>query len=378
MAGYRIALMPGDGIGNDLLEASRPLLAAVDLDAEYVEAEVGWRYWCTEGEALPARTVEILKGCRCALFGAITSKSAPEAEQELAPDLKGKGLVYRSPIIALRKIFDLYCNLRPCKSYPGNPNNYRDDIDLTVFRENTEGLYSEVEYFPLPPDLRAALSRYNPNMDKFADTPADEIAVGLRVITRKAARRIVRKAFEYARRRGYPKVTLAEKANILRKTSGLMIEEARAVAADFPGIDLNVSYIDAQLMWLVKNPQEYGVIVTSNLFGDIMSDVAAQLVGGLGFAASGNIGDTFAIFEPSHGSAPKYAGKFVVNPCSMILTIKLMLDWLGEEAKGSALEKAVAAVIAEGRVRTYDMGGTSSTRDVAGAITERYKELIKA
>ena len=378
MAGYRIALMPGDGIGNDLMEASRPLLDALDLDAEYVEADVGWTYWCTAGEALPARSVDILKGCRCALFGAITSKTAVEAERELAPALQAKGLVYRSPIIALRKIFDLYCNLRPCKAYPGNPNNYRDDIDLTIFRENTEGLYSEVEFFPLPPDLRAVLSRFNPNMERFADTPDDEIAVGLRVITRKAAGRIVRKAFEYARHRGYPKVTLAEKANILRKTSGLMIQEAQAVAADYPGIELNVSYIDAQLMWLIKNPQNYGVIVTSNLFGDIMSDVAAQLVGGLGFAASGNIGDTFAIFEPSHGSAPKYAGKFVVNPCSMTLTIKLMLDWLGEERKGRALERAVAAVIAEGSVRTYDMGGKNSTRDMANAITERYKEMTGA
>ena len=376
MAGCRIALMPGDGIGNDLMEATRPLLAAVGLDAEYVDADVGWKYWCSEGEALPSRTVEILKGCRCALFGSITSKTAVEAERELDPALRGKGLVYRSPIIALRKIFDLYCNLRPCKAYPGNPNNYRDDIDLTVFRENTEGLYSEVEFFPLPPEVRAVLSRFNPNMEKFAGTPDDEIAVGLRVITKKAAGRIIRKAFEYARRRGFSSVTLAEKANILRKTSGLMIQEGQAVAADFPGIDLNISYIDAQMMWLIKNPQNYGVIVTSNLFGDIMSDVAAQLVGGLGFAASGNIGDNFAIFEPSHGSAPKYAGKFVVNPCSMILTIKLMLDWLGEERKGRALEKAVAAVIAEGSVRTYDMGGKSSTYDMAGAVTERYRSMI--
>ena len=378
MAGYRIALMPGDGIGNDLLDASRPLLEAIGLDAEYVEADVGWKYWCTEGEALPGRTVEILKGCRCALFGAITSKTAVEAERELIPSLRGKGLLYRSPIIALRKIFDLYCNLRPCKAYPGNPNNYRDDIDLTVFRENTEGLYSEVEFFPLPPEVRAVLSRYNPNMEKFAGTPGDEIAVGLRVITKRAADRIIRKAFEHARRRGFSSVTLAEKANILRKTSGLMIQEGQAVAAEFPGIDLNISYIDAQMMWLIKNPQNYGVIVTSNLFGDIMSDVAAQLVGGLGFAASGNIGDSFAIFEPSHGSAPKYAGKFVVNPCSMILTIKLMLDWLGEEQKGRALEKAVAEVIAEGSVRTYDMGGKISTFDMARVITERYKETIGA
>lgn len=376
MASYKIALMPGDGIGNDLIEASRPLLDALDLDTEYVNAEIGWTYWCTEGEALPSRTVEILKGCRCALFGAITSKPTAEAERELIPKLQGKGLVYRSPILALRKMFDLYSNIRPCKAYPGNPNNHSDNIDITIFRENTEGLYSEIEFHPFPPEVRAVISRFNPFMEKFAGTPSNEIAVGLRVITKKAAHRIIRKAFEYAKHKSCRTVTLVEKANVLRETSGLMIEEGYAVAADYPGIELKITLIDAQLMWLIKNPQNYSVMVTSNLFGDIMSDVAAQLVGGLGFAASGNIGDDFAIFEPSHGSAPKYAGKFVVNPSAMLLSIKLMLDWLGEEKKGLVLENAIASIIKEGKVRTYDMGGSSSTLDMGRAVSARYAELI--
>ncbi|MCE5280936.1 MAG: isocitrate/isopropylmalate dehydrogenase family protein [Deltaproteobacteria bacterium] len=376
MPSFKIALMPGDGIGNDILTASQPLLDVLDLDAEYVHADIGWSHWCNEGEALPPKTGDILKGCRCALFGAITSKPTGEAEQELVPRLQGKGLIYRSPILTLRKMFDLYTNMRPCKSYPGNPNNHGDNIDITIFRENTEGLYSEIEFHPFPDELRAMVSRFNAAMDRFAAIPSQEMAVALRVITKRAASRIIRRAFEYAQNKGYRKVTLVEKANVLRETSGMMVREAHAIAADYPRIELQITYIDAQLMWLIKNPQDFSVMVTSNLFGDIMSDVASQLVGGLGFSASGNIGDKFAIFEPSHGSAPKYEGKFVVNPCAMLLSIKMMLDWLGEEKKASALESAIASVVKAGKVRTYDMGGKSSTLDMGRAIADRYVEVI--
>jgi 3-isopropylmalate dehydrogenase len=166
-------------------------------------------------------------------------------------------------------------------------------------------------------------------------------------------------------------VTLVEKPNVLRETSGLITREARKIAAEFPSIPLWEANIDAMTMWLVKNPLEYGVLVTTNLFGDIISDLAAQLVGGLGFASSGNIGDAFAVFEPTHGSAPKYSGQYKVNPIATFLAAKLMLDWLGEAEKAAALEQAVAGVIAAGKVRTYDMGGTSSTLDVAKAVAER-------
>ncbi len=371
MAKYRIAWMPGDGIGVDVMEAARIVLDALGLEAEYVPADIGWEFWRREGDALPPRTVEVLKTCHCALFGAITSKPRDEAEAELAPELRGKGLSYRSPIVRLRQLFDLYINLRPCKAFRGNALNYRDDIDLVVFRENTEGLYAGVEYHPLPDDLRRSLAMHNPAMDRFAAVPGEDIAVTLRVVTRKGARRIIRAAFEYARQFGYPTVTIVEKPNVLRETSGLMVREARKIAAEYPGIELWETNIDAQMMWLLKNPQDYGVMVTGNMFGDILSDLAAQLVGGLGFASSGNIGENFAVFEPTHGSAPKYAGQYRVNPTAMLLAARLMLDWLGEREMASRLEKAIAAVIEEGRVRTYDLGGSNTTLEVAQAVAER-------
>ncbi len=367
---YKIAWMPGDGIGNDVMDAARVVLDALKLNAEYVRADIGWEFWRSEGEALPSRTIDILKSSHCALFGAITSKPKEEAEAELAPNLRGKGLVYRSPIVRLRQMFDLYTNLRPCKAYRGNPLNYRDGIDLVVFRENTEGLYAGVEFHPVPDDVRRALEASSSAMRAFKDIASDDMAITARVITRRGAERIVRRAFEYAGEHGYKTVTLIEKPNVLRETSGLMTRVARQVAQDFAsrGIELWEANIDAMMMWLVKNPQQYGVLVTSNLFGDVVSDLCAQLVGGLGFAASGNIGDQFAVFEPTHGSAPKYAGQNKVNPIATFLAAKLMLDWLGERAKAARLENAIAAVIAEGRVRTYDMGGQSTTMEMAEAV----------
>ncbi|HFD40471.1 MAG TPA: isocitrate/isopropylmalate dehydrogenase family protein [Anaerolineae bacterium] len=371
MAKYRIALMPGDGIGHDVMDAAQIVLDKIALDAEYVPADIGWEFWRTEGDPLPQRTLDTLKTCNCALFAAITSKPKEEAEAELIPELQGKGLVYRSPIVRLRQTFDLYTNLRPCKAFEGNPLNFRDDIDLVVFRENTQGLYAGVEFYPLPAEVRAALEKHSPRMAAFQGVPSDEIALSTRIFTRKGCRRIIRAAFEYAQQFGYPTVTLVEKPNVIRETSGMMVREARQIAQEYPGIELWETNVDAQAMWLVKNPQKYGVMVSSNMFGDIISDLAAQLVGGLGFAASGNIGDDFAVFEPTHGSAPKYAGQYVVNPTAMLLAVKLMLDWLGETETATALQNAIAEVIKEGRVRTYDMGGDSGTLDVARAVAEK-------
>ncbi len=368
MAKYRIAWLPGDGIGVDVMDAARLVLDRMALDAEYVPADIGWEFWRQEGEALPPRTLDVLRSTTCALFGAITSKPKDEAERELRPELRGQGLSYRSPIVRLRQMFDLYCNLRPCKAYPGNPLNYRDDIDLVVFRENTEGLYAGVEFRPLEGEVRAVLENNSPAMARFKDVPPNDIAISARVITRRGAERIVRSAFEYARRYGYQTVTLVEKPNVLRETSGLMVEAGRAVAASYPEIQFWDTNIDAQMMWLLKNPRDYGVLVTSNMFGDILSDLCAQLVGGLGFASSGNIGDRYAVFEPTHGSAPKYAGQHKVNPMAMLLAVKLMLDWLGEGDRAQALEAAIAAVVREGRVRTYDMGGSHTTLEVAEAV----------
>ncbi len=371
MPKYRIALMPGDGIGQDVMEAAQVVLDRIALDAEYVVADIGWEFWRTEGEPLPQRTIDALNACDCALFAAITSKPKEEAEAELIPELRGQGLIYRSPIVRLRQMFDLYTNLRPCKAFPGNPLNFRDDVDLVVFRENTEGLYAGVEFHPLPDEVRAALKAHNPRMAAFDGVSGKDVALSCRIFTRAGCRRIVRRAFEYAQAHGYPTVTLVEKPNVIRETSGLMVREARKIAAEYPGIELWEANVDAMAMWLIKNPQDYGVLVSSNMFGDIISDLAAQLVGGLGFASSGNIGDSFAVFEPTHGSAPKYAGLYKANPTAMLLAVKLMLDWLGEGDVAQTLEQAIAGVIAEGKVRTYDLGGDASTLELAQAVAER-------
>ncbi len=368
MAKYRVAVLPGDGVGKDIIEAAMIVLERLNLDAEYRFGDIGWEFWCTEGNPLPDRTLDLLRNTDVCLFGAITSKPKDEAAEELALELQSSGLSYTSPILTLRQTFQLHTNMRPCKAYPGNPLNLREDIDLVVFRENTEGLYVGVEYHPLPDEVRQILTASHQKMKPFADIPAHDIAVSLRIITRKGAQNIVRQAFEYAKMHGYDSVTLAEKSNVLRETSGLMLKEARAVASGYPEIELRETNIDAMTMWLVKNPQDYGVIVTSNMFGDILSDLSAQLVGGLGFASTGNIGDQYAVFEPSHGSAPKYAGQYKVNPIAMLLTAKLMLDYLGETESADRLESAVASVIKDGKTRTYDMGGTHSTLEVAEAV----------
>ncbi|MDH3892895.1 MAG: isocitrate/isopropylmalate dehydrogenase family protein [candidate division Zixibacteria bacterium] len=371
MAKYKIAWMPGDGVGNDVMEAAKIALDKLNLDAEYIHADIGWEFWKTEANPLPDRTVEILKNVDCSLFGAITSMPKEECEQELIPELQGKGHVYSSPIVRLRQEFNLRTNLRPCKAYPGNPLNYKEGIDIVVFRENTEDLYSGVEFHPFPDEVRETVKKHNPKMGRFDKHPADEVAVSLRINTKTGCRNIITDAFELAKKTGRKTVTVVEKPNVIRETSGLMVRTAREVAKSYPDIELWETNIDAMCMWLVKNPMDYSVLVTSNMFGDIVSDLCAQLVGGLGFAASGNIGDDLAVFEPTHGSAPKYAGQYKVNPMAMLITARMMLEWLGETDKAGALEAAIAAVIKEGAVRTYDMGGNNTTLEVGEAVAAK-------
>ena len=371
MSQYRIAWLPGDGVGVEVMEATRVCLDALEFDAEYLHGDIGWAFWCNEGEAFPQRTIDLLKHCDAAMFGAITSKPVKEAEKELIPDLQGKGLVYRSPIVRMRQMFDLFTCLRPCRAYPGNPLNYKEGIDLVVFRENTEDLYSGVEFSPVPEELKATLSKLSKPFAPFADIPGDQFAITCKINTQKGCDRIIRAAFEYAKKFGYPKVTIIHKANVVRATEGMFLETGKRIALDYPGIQVDDANVDAITMWMLKNPKNYGVMVATNLFGDIVSDLAAQMVGGLGFGCSGNIGEKLAVFEPSHGSAPKYAGQYKVNPIATILAAKMMLDWLGETEKGDRLEKAVAAVIAEGRVRTYDMGGSATTLEMGEAIAKK-------
>jgi isocitrate dehydrogenase (NAD+) len=392
MARHTVVAMPGDGIGKVVLPESIRVLDAVGFDAEYVHADIGWDYWIREGNALPERTVELLAQHRLGLFGAITSKPKRDAERELAPELQGRGYVYYSPIVGLRQKFDLDISVRPCRSFAGNPLNFvrrtasggveEPRVDAVIFRQNTEDLYAGVEWTDPPQQVRDALGLH-PKFRRFAGTPGPDLAISTRIFTRHACERIARAAFRYAAEHGYRSVTVCEKPNVVRETSGMMEDEARRVQRDYPDIALWSTNIDAQMMWLTKNPEEYGVIVAGNMFGDIASDAFAGLVGGLGFACSGNIGEDVAVFEPTHGSAPKYEklDPPIVNPIAMILTAAMLLDHVGEKAKADAVRDAVAAVVAEGRVRTYDMMRMTGGPDViarGAATTQQMTDAIIA
>ena len=388
MPEYTVVTMPGDGIGNQVLPESLRVLKAVGFDAEYVHADIGWDCWCREGNALPDRTIDLLAKHKLGLFGAITSKPNKAAQAELDPKLRDKGYVYYSPIVTMRQKFNLDVCMRPCIGFTGNPLNYirkRSDggfdeppINTTVFRQNTEGMYAGIEWTNPPDVIRTALNSH-PKFQAFAKVPGPDIAVSVRVITRPAACRIITAAFEYAKKKKFKAVTICEKPNVVRETSGMMEETAKEIQKNYPDIQLWSTNIDAQLMWLNKNPEDYNVIVASNLFGDILSDAFAGLVGGLGFAASGNIGDSVAVFEPTHGSAPKYAelNPPIVNPIAMILSAAMMVEHVGETDKAERIRNAVAAVVKEGRVRTYDMmrlpgGATSISQGAAstGQMTD--------
>jgi 3-isopropylmalate dehydrogenase len=371
MAKYKIAWLPGDGIGVDVLAAAKIVLDRTQLDAEYIPGDIGWEFWRTEGEPFPARTVQLLKNVDAALFGAITSKPAKAAAAELTPALAKQNPTYRSPIVRMRQLFDLFVCLRPCKAYAGNPLNFKEDINLVIFRENTEDLYAGVEFSPVPAELAGTLEKLAKPFAPFAKLPPDQYALSCKLNTRAGSDRIVRAAFEFARKHNRKKVTIIHKANVVRATDGLFLETAKAVAREFADIQTDDANIDAMTMWLLKNPFNYDVLVAPNLYGDIISDLCAQMVGGLGFGCSGNIGAQLGVFEPTHGSAPKYAGQYKVNPIATILAAKMMLEWLGEGDKAASLENAVAEVIKEGKVRTYDMGGKATTLEMAQAIAAK-------
>lgn len=337
---YKISLIPGDGIGPELTEATLTVLesaqAKFGLKLDIIEAEAGDLTLQKRGVALPDDTVEKIKASHACLKGPVG---------ETAADV----------IVKLRLMFDLYANLRPIKSYPKSAS-MRPDIDMIFVRENTEDLYKGLEF-------------------SLGDT-----TVALRVITRKNTDRIARKGFEIARRRnGKKKVTAIHKANVMRVTDGMFAGVCREVSKQYPDIVFNELYVDAASMRLIKEPQDFDVLVTPNLFGDILSDEAAQLVGGLGMAPGANIGDTFALFEPIHGSAPNRAGKQTANPISMILAAKMMLDWLGERYNdvrclnaANAIEKGTIVTLQNGQT-IPDCGGNLTTLEMARAIAVALK-----
>jgi len=378
MAKRSIVTLPGDGIGTVVLEEAIRVLDAAGFDAEYIHGDIGWEYWCKEGNPLPQRTIDLIARHKIALFGAITSKPNDDAKAELSESLQGKGYSYSSPIVGLRQHFNLDICVRPCKSYKGNPLNFvrrgkgntidEPLIDVVIFRQNTECLYSGVEWTNPPAQVYDALMTHPKFRDNFGKVPVEELSISTRIFTRKATTRILEAAFEHAAKYGYKSVTVCEKPNVVRETSGLMWKLAKEIQKNrFPGIKLLNTNIDAQMMWLTKNPEDYGVIVAGNMFGDIASDGFAGLIGGLGFACSAQFSsDGIAVFEPTHGSAPKYADYEIpiVNPIAMIESACMMLDYLEENKLAAKIRKAVTEVISEGKVRTYDMMKISGRPDV--------------
>ena len=332
----KIARIDGDGIGKEVTEAGVAVLESLDLNFDFIEAEAGRECFDKNGTTIPEETIKIARNAKATLFGAITSTPGQ-----------------KSPIITLRQELDTYANLRPIKSFKGI-NCLFDDLDFLIVRENTEGLYSG-----------------NETIDE-----TEEKSTAQRVITRKASERISRLAFEQAIKLKKESVTCVHKANVLKKTDGVFKESFLKVAKDYPNIRTNDYYVDATAMYLLTKPQEFDVIVTSNLFGDILSDASAGLVGGLGLAPSGNIGDKHGLFEPVHGSAPDIAGNNISNPIAMILSVSMMLEYLNEDYWAEKVRIACENVLEKGKVKTPDLGGTDKTMDVANEVIREIKDLI--
>jgi len=328
---YRIARIPGDGIGPDVMAAAVKVLEAVeetrDIGFDFVELEVGDDLKARTGVALPPGTIEEIAKSDAGLFAAV-------------------GETAKEVILPMRQELDLYVNLRPAKVYPNVPH-LKEDVDIVMVRENTEGIY------------------------KMIGDRGDGWGFNVRVITTKASERIARWAFDYAVKNGREKVTCVHKANVLDKSCGVFQEACQRVAKSYPGVEYDEVLVDACAMRLILRPEAFDVIVTTNLFGDILSDEAAGLVGGLGMTPSGNIGDENAVFEPIHGTAPRLAGTGRANPMATILSASMMLDWLGERDTAKNIEDAVIEVLKEAKTLTPDLGGSSGTMDVAVAVSAK-------
>jgi isocitrate dehydrogenase (NAD+) len=357
---YNITLIPGDGVGPEITGATRRVLEAIGVKFNWKMAYAGAEVMAKEGTPLPDSVLASVKKNRVALKGPITTPI---------------GTGFRSVNVALRKALDLYACVRPCKTYPGAPTLYKD-IDIVIVRENTEDLYAGIEYEKSTKDASSLIDFINTQK---GDVIQPDSGISIKMITESGARRIVKYAFEYARKYNRKKVTATHKANIMKFSDGLFLAVAREVAKDYPDIGFQDALIDNLCMQLVRRPQEYDVIVAPNLYGDIISDLCAGLVGGLGLAPGANIGEGIALFEPTHGSAPKYTGQNKVNPMAMMLSGVLMLRHIGEAEAADQLEKAIAAVIKEGKSVTYDMKerrddpGAVGTSQVADAVIEKLK-----
>jgi len=365
MSTYNVTLIPGDGIGPEVTEATRRVLESIGIRFNWEYQQAGMIAYEQTGDTLPEATLDSVRRNKVGLKGPITTPI---------------GTGFRSVNVGLRQALGLYTNLRPGKTIKGVQSTF-EDIDLIVVRENMEGMYSGVEFDTGTPEAGEVIGKIN---DLSARKVAIDAAISIKVITPEGVRRIVRFAFKYARANGRKKVTIVHKANIMKFTEGLFLKIGQEIAAEYPDIESNDRIVDNMCMQLMQKPQEYDVLVMENLFGDIVSDLVAGMVGGLGVAPGGNIGDGIAVFEPIHGSAPSHAGKNEANPVAMILSGAMMLRYLGEQSSAEKVENAVADVIASGDRVTYDLredrdpakaGGTSGMADaIIERVTGRYPQ----
>jgi isocitrate dehydrogenase (NAD+) len=349
---HKVTLIPGDGTGPEICAVVKNVVAATGVKIEWDQVEAGVDIMKTAGTPLPDNVLASCRKNKVALKGPITTPI---------------GTGFRSVNVALRKELDLYACLRPCKTYAGVKSRY-EKIDLVVVRENVEDLYAGVEW-----PAGSEESKQIIGMAKGKINP--EAAISIKPISRFNSERIIRFAFDYAVKHKRKKVTAVTKANIMKCTDGLFYEVAREVAKKYSGIEYEERLIDNMCMQLVQKPELYDVICLPNLYGDILSDLCAGLIGGLGIAPGANIGDNGALFEAVHGSAPKYAGQNKVNPTAVLLSAKMMLDYLGETVAAQALESATADVIREGKNVTYDLGGKAGTREMGDAIIEKLGKI---
>lgn len=326
---YNIAVIPGDGIGPEVMDATLQVLQVLGLEFNFMEAPAGDECFRQTGTTIPEETIKLARKADAVLFGAVTSVPTD-----------------KSSILTLRKALDLYAGVRPVKSYKGVESVFKD-VDLVIIRENTEGLYSEVEEY------------------------TEEGAVARRIITRKASERICKFAFDYTKKTGRSKVTAVHKANVLKLTDGLFKDIFYDVSKQYPDIKADDKYVDATAMFLITKPHQFDCLVTTNLFGDILSDEGAGLVGSLGLAPSANIGNNNALFEPVHGSAPDIAGKGISNPSAMILSAVMMLEYLRENEEARKLESALVDVLKEGKTITPDLGGYSKTDEMVREVKKK-------
>jgi isocitrate dehydrogenase len=356
----KLAVLPGDGIGQEVTLSAIPVFDALQIPVEINFGDIGWEFWKVEGTPVPDRTWKLIESSDATLVGAVTSKPEREAKRELSLQLqKSSEYQYVSPVIQLRQRLDLYANVRPCFNIRGEGENF----NFSIIRENTEGLYAGFDFHPIPAEIKSLLNE----VSKWESISSEEISCSLRLQSQSGLNRLFNFAFSYAQQKNLSRLTFADKPNVLRQSSAFAREIFESVSEKYPHIKADILNVDAVALWMTRRPQEFGVIVAENMFGDILSDLGAGIMGGLGFAASANMGIKGCYFEPVHGSAPRIKPN-CANPSAMFLTIALMLENFGYPKEAIKIKNAVKYILKEGHNLTYDLGGNASTQSMANTI----------